>query len=59
MLEDVGFLYFDSVGRSRGLLVLWKNSSVSSMFNFKGDGFLGVKVRWTNHFYYIVNVYSP
>lgn len=38
--------------------MLWKNDCMSVFNNFKGDGFLGIKVRWKDNLYYMVNVYS-
>ncbi|XP_058784900.1 uncharacterized protein LOC131659770 [Vicia villosa] len=56
---DVGFSYSASNGASGGLLILWNPGSVEVVCSFKGEGYLGVKVRWKNFIYYIVNIYSP
>ncbi|XP_058766616.1 uncharacterized protein LOC131640222 [Vicia villosa] len=57
--ESIGFLASDSEGLSGGLLILWKDSVCVVVHSFRGSGYLGVKVRWNNLFYYIVNIYSP
>lgn len=28
------------------------------LHSFKGDGSLGIKIFWKEHFYYVINVYS-
>ncbi|XP_058756017.1 uncharacterized protein LOC131629235 [Vicia villosa] len=55
---EVGFSYFYSLGRSRGLLILW-NDKVEVVNSFTGEGYLGIKACWKNKFYYVVNVYLP
>lgn len=37
---------------------MWNLNTIKDIFNFKRDGFLGVKVRCKNNLYYIVNVNS-
>ncbi|XP_058776198.1 uncharacterized protein LOC131650510 [Vicia villosa] len=56
--SDLGFSYSNSVGRSGGLLTLWNKDNVEVLNSFKGDGFLGIKVRWKNKIYYVTNIYS-
>ncbi|XP_058775772.1 uncharacterized protein LOC131650047 [Vicia villosa] len=55
---DISFSFSNSVGRSGGLITLWRNDCMSVLNSFKGDGFLGIKVRWKDNLYYVVNVYS-
>lgn len=54
----VGWSSTNVVGMSGGILTLWNMDLVGSIFSFKGDDFLGVKIRWKNNLYYIVKVYS-
>lgn len=56
--SDIGYSFSNSEGRSGGLITLWKKYSLSVISSFKGDGFLGIKVKWKEDAYYIVNVYS-
>ncbi|XP_058776799.1 uncharacterized protein LOC131651145 [Vicia villosa] len=56
---EVGYSFSNSLGRSGGILTMWKKDVVDVENSFKGDGFVGIKVSWNNHFYYVVNVYSP
>ncbi|XP_058726991.1 uncharacterized protein LOC131598402 [Vicia villosa] len=56
--SDVDFSFSESEGRSGGILILWKASSVSVVLSFRGKGFLGIKVCWKKKFFYLVNVYA-
>ncbi|XP_058786229.1 uncharacterized protein LOC131660883 [Vicia villosa] len=56
--KDIGFSYSNSLGRSGGLLTLWKEDMFDVLLSFKGEGFLGVKVCKNNNFFYLINVYS-
>ncbi|XP_058760861.1 uncharacterized protein LOC131634226 [Vicia villosa] len=56
--QDVDFSASASIGLSGGLLILWKKHEVEVICSFRGVGFLGIKVVWKNHVYYIINVYS-
>lgn len=47
-----------AVGQSGGLLILWRVGCTNHIFSFKGKGYLGTKVSWRDHYYYIMNVYS-
>ncbi|XP_058759359.1 uncharacterized protein LOC131632631 [Vicia villosa] len=47
------------MGRSGGLLTIWRKDVVEVLSSFKGEGFLGIHVQWKNHLYYVVNIYSP
>ncbi|XP_058747086.1 uncharacterized protein LOC131620082 [Vicia villosa] len=55
---DLGYSFANSLGRSRGLLTLWNKDNVEVLNSIKGEGFLGVKVRWKNNLYFVVNIYS-
>lgn len=48
----------DSEGASRGLITMWKKDAFSSLFSFKGENFLGIKVGFKGKYCYFVNVYS-
>ncbi|XP_058762681.1 uncharacterized protein LOC131636055 [Vicia villosa] len=56
--SNIGFSYSNSRGRSGGLITLWKNDSLTILNSFKGEGFLGIKIKWNDYLYYVVNVYS-
>ncbi|XP_058741999.1 uncharacterized protein LOC131614433 [Vicia villosa] len=56
--SDVDFSFSESEGRSGGIIILWKASTISVVFSFRGTGFMGIKVSWKNKFYYLVNVYA-
>ncbi|XP_058783877.1 uncharacterized protein LOC131658622 [Vicia villosa] len=56
--SDIGFSYSNSIGASGGLLTLWKGDKLEVVNSFNGEGYLGIKVRWENMWYYVVNVYS-
>ncbi|XP_058775266.1 uncharacterized protein LOC131649524 [Vicia villosa] len=55
---EIDFSFSNSIGRSGGLITLWKKNSMDVHHSFKGEGYLGIKVRWKEDFYYVVNVYS-
>src|SRR3954471_10572923 len=48
---DIGFSFSNSVGRSGGLLTLWKEDNMDVVASFKGEGFLGIKILKDNIFY--------
>jgi exonuclease III len=58
--EDCDWLYLPSEGNSGGILSIWRKSSSSLIFNFKGEGFVGVCLEWGVHktVCFVVNVYS-
>ncbi|XP_058768728.1 uncharacterized protein LOC131642504 [Vicia villosa] len=56
--SDIGFSFSNSNGASGGLLTLWKAEKLEVVNSFKGEGFLGIKVKWENLWYYVINVYS-
>src|SRR4051812_36801665 len=56
--SEVGFSYSNSNGASGGLITLWKGDNLEVVNSFKGEGYLGIKVRWESRWYYVVNVYS-
>ncbi|XP_058780272.1 uncharacterized protein LOC131653935 [Vicia villosa] len=43
--EKVGWSFSKSIGRSGGIISLWKEDSVDVILSFKGEGFLGIKVK--------------
>lgn len=55
-MEEVDYSFSKEEGMSSGLLIMWKVSSISVVFMFRGMGFLGIKVCWNNCMYYFVNV---
>lgn len=57
--EKVGWSFSKSIGISGGIISLWKGDLVDFIRSFKGEGFLGIKVKWKDGFYYIVKVCSP
>lgn len=58
-VDDIGFSFSASEGRSGGILTLWKTNFVSVLVIFRGNGFLGEEFGGRNDVFYIVNVYSP
>ncbi|XP_058769380.1 uncharacterized protein LOC131643223 [Vicia villosa] len=56
--KGIGFSFSNSLGRSGGLLTLWKEESVEVISSFKGEGSLGIKFLKNNNFFYLVNIYS-
>ncbi|XP_058775213.1 uncharacterized protein LOC131649469 [Vicia villosa] len=57
--EKVGWSFTKSEGRSGGIITLWKEETVDVIMSFRGEGYLGIKVKWKEKIFYIVNVYSP
>ncbi|XP_058784579.1 uncharacterized protein LOC131659399 [Vicia villosa] len=53
----IGYSFSNSCGLSGGLITLWKEGDMKVLYSFKGANFLGIKVLWKSHYYYIVNVY--
>lgn len=53
------YSFSNSLGKSGGIITLWKEDSVTVLNSFKGVGFLGIKVLWKNGIYYVFNIYSP
>ncbi|KAI5405937.1 hypothetical protein KIW84_052621 [Lathyrus oleraceus] len=47
-----------AVGRSGGILTLWKKKSFDLVSSFVGEGFLGIHVLWSGINLFLVNVYS-
>ncbi|XP_058780355.1 uncharacterized protein LOC131653996 [Vicia villosa] len=43
--EKVGWYFSKSIGSSGGIISLWKEDSVDVILSFKGEGFLGIKVK--------------
>ncbi|XP_058782835.1 uncharacterized protein LOC131657455 [Vicia villosa] len=56
--NNIGYSFSNSVGRSGGLLTLWKNENLEVVSSFKGEGYLGIKFMKSNRFFYLVNIYS-
>jgi exonuclease III len=58
--DDCNWLSLPSEGNSGGLLSIWSKSSSSTIFNFSGEGFVGVCLEWGVHktVCFVVNVYS-
>ncbi|XP_058747040.1 uncharacterized protein LOC131620033 [Vicia villosa] len=55
---EVGYSFSNSIGRSGGILTLWRKDRMEVLNSFKGEGYLGIKVKWKENFYYVVNIYS-
>lgn len=53
----IGFSFSNPVSLLGGTIILWEDT-LSVLFSFKGDSFLGIRVMWKYQVYYIVNVYS-
>ncbi|XP_058756338.1 uncharacterized protein LOC131629578 [Vicia villosa] len=47
------------MGRSGGILTVWNKESVEVLSSFRGEGYLGIHVKWHGNLYYVVNIYSP
>ncbi|XP_058751351.1 uncharacterized protein LOC131624428 [Vicia villosa] len=56
--QDIGCSFSNSLGALGGLLILWKEGNVEVVSSFRGEGYLGIKVKWEDHWYYVINVYS-
>ncbi|MCI07963.1 endonuclease/exonuclease/phosphatase family protein, partial [Trifolium medium] len=58
--EDCLWMSLPSEGNSGGILSIWCKSSSSLIFNFSGEGFVGVCLEWgvQKQIYFVVNVYS-
>ncbi|XP_058760754.1 uncharacterized protein LOC131634104 [Vicia villosa] len=47
-----------SVGRSGGIMTMWKVWLFEVLYSFIGDGFLGLSMNWPGKIVYVVNVYA-
>ncbi|WJX91755.1 hypothetical protein P8452_73482 [Trifolium repens] len=58
--ENCHWSFLPSEGNSGGILSIWGKPSSSLIFNFSGEGFVGVCLEWGAHkkVCFIVNVYS-
>jgi exonuclease III len=58
--DDCCWCSIPSVGNSGGVLSIWRKSSASLIFNFSGEGFVGVCLEWgiQKQVCFVVNVYS-
>ncbi|XP_058767480.1 uncharacterized protein LOC131641192 [Vicia villosa] len=56
--KGIGYSFSNATGRAGGLLTMWKEEALEVINSFKGEGYLGIKFRKNNNFYYLVNVYS-
>lgn len=56
--EEIDNTVSNYVGLSGGMFIMWKNSEFDVIYSFRGVGYLGIKLSWKNHLYYIINVYS-
>jgi hypothetical protein len=58
--EDCHWCFLLDVGNSGGILSIWCKSSSSLIFNFSGEGFVGVCLEWGVHnkICFVVNIYS-
>src|SRR4051812_1247954 len=56
--DKIGWSCANSVGSRGGLITMWKEEIFEEILSFKGEGFLGVKLRCKDLSFYVVNVYS-
>ncbi|XP_058746404.1 uncharacterized protein LOC131619312 [Vicia villosa] len=56
--KDVGYSFSNFVGASGGIITLWKEVSITVLCSFVGAGYMGIKAKWKNDLYYIINAYS-
>ncbi|XP_058726467.1 uncharacterized protein LOC131597819 [Vicia villosa] len=56
--SEVEYSFSNSVGRSGGIITLWKKDDMEVLSSFRGEGFLGIHVSWKGDRYYVINVYS-
>ncbi|XP_058775034.1 uncharacterized protein LOC131649281 [Vicia villosa] len=56
--DYIEYSYSNSVGRSGGMITLWKGDSVTVLNSFSGEGYLGIKALWQGDVYYVINIYS-
>lgn len=48
----------DAIRASSGFLIMWKNDLYTLLFNFRGEGFLGLCVEMNGKKTYLVNIYA-
>lgn len=56
---EVGWSHIKPKGQSGGLISIWTEDVVETLFSFTGEGFLGLKFKWKENLYYVVSIYSP
>lgn len=58
--SDFDFCFLASSGNSGGILSIWNTKKASLVFNFKGPGFIGVCLNWSedNRRCFVVIIYS-
>lgn len=49
----------NSLGSSRGMVILWGKGSFSLNFSFIGQGFVGININWKGIGYNLVSNYAP
>lgn len=58
--QDCDWVYLPSVGRSGGILSMWRKSEEKFIFSFIWEGFVGVCLDWGVHAkrWFVINIYS-
>lgn len=54
----MGWPHIKPKGQSKGLISMWKEDVVETLFSFIGGGFLGLKVKRKDNLYYVINIHS-
>lgn len=49
----------EAVGRSGGILIIWRKETFVPVPSFQGKGFLGIQGIVKGKFLYLINLYSP
>lgn len=58
--NDFAWVFSTSIGRSGGMISIWKKNSFSKFDSFSGLGYLGVSGTWANGTSCnLINIYSP
>lgn len=58
VIGDMEWTSKDSIGRSGGMLIMWKPCIFHISFCFRGEGFVGISVLWKDIHIYLINIYS-
>lgn len=49
----------NSLGASRGMVILWEKGSLALNFSFISQGFMRINVMWKGNVYNFVSIYAP
>ncbi|XP_050874962.1 uncharacterized protein LOC127078559 [Lathyrus oleraceus] len=55
--EDCQWSVVNSVGQTRGILIIWKKDFICLLYSFRGKGFMGINALWKGNNCYFINVY--